>query len=72
MTTFKGQFFRFCPYCRSRGRKDDDIESWQTRSVITGMATRWTRCCVCRAMWREVYNWEKHVYEYAEHWKPAN
>lgn len=59
-----------CAYCHLDGRLDTDLEVWLSRSVKTGYATRWTRCNVCGAMWREVYNWNYHIFEYAEHWKP--
>jgi len=72
MTTLSKEVFRFCPYCRSRGGKDDALKQWECRSVTTGLATRWTRCESCNAMWREVYNRELHVFEYKEHWKPAS
>jgi len=60
----------FCPYCRARGFDDTKLDKWGARSVTTGFATRWTRCEVCGAMWREVYDWENHIYLYKEHWKP--
>jgi len=72
VTTPSKEIFRFCPYCRAREFTDDNLVQWQSRSVTTGMATRWTKCQTCNAMWREVYNWERHVYEYKEHWKPSS
>jgi len=72
MTPLHGNLLRFCPYCRARGDKGESLKIWQTRSVTSGYATRWTRCEGCNALWREVYSWEKHHFEYAEHWKPAS
>lgn len=65
-----GFIIRYCPYCRADGRSGEHLEIWYSRSATSGLATRWTRCEMCFAMWREVYNWESHVYEYREHWIP--
>ncbi len=59
-----------CPYCLAKGRSGDHLTTWQSRSVDYGVATRWTRCESCYAMWREVYDWKEHHYRHAEHWKP--
>ena len=67
-----GAVISYCPYCRVRERKEGKLQIWTARSVTHGLATRWTRCEICSAMWREVYNWQTHSYEYAEHWKPRD
>lgn len=61
-----------CPYCEIHGRTADNLSTWRNRSVTSGLATRWTRCEVCYAMWREVWDWDRHVFVYQEHWKPRS
>jgi len=60
----------FCPYCADKGFPENKVDKWGSRSVETGQACRWTRCETCYAMWREVYNYETHLYVAKEHWKP--
>jgi len=70
VTQLQGNLYRYCPYCQARGWAGDKLDVWHSRSASLGTATRWTRCESCKAMWREVYDYDQHVYRYAEHWKP--
>jgi len=61
---------QFCPYCAEKGFPENKVQKWGSISDRMHHACRWTRCEACFAMWREVYNYNTHVYTFAEHWKP--
>lgn len=70
MNSHSKEALALCPYCQAKGSSGEHVETWMNRSVETGLATRWSRCESCYAMWREVYDWNSHRFIHAEHWKP--